>query len=541
MQSLFRCGVVSIVLAVCGSGVFLSCVPPNVPVTSIDADFAYPDAVRKVELNRAGYGVVRLEGLEDGSEVFLSRVNASRVEYSKNMVSEEAPADPEQLAEGSRTPAGVITMPDGEKRVIYERHWKVTPPDNDTPLASRSAVSRNVMASAAVNDTRSFYVDVKNKTVTATLKETSDHCNIWVDNALTVTIDGSTISSLATNFDKIYPAETALVGFEYGGETGDGGVDGDPKIQILVYDIDGDHKGGTMGYFYPGDEYQRGKTYPYSNEAEMFYLDAYHLTEENLPSVSSTMIHEFNHMINFNVKVIQGGQIRAWNNETWYTEMLSMLAEDAVWPALSSSETNPPVVALRIPPWVDRYNEISVMYWPPSKGGTVPYYESNYAFGAYLVRNFGGVSLFSAISKSHAAGRASIDGSLRALSPQNRDIDSTYALERFGEALVYTKAQTGTDASTNVYSFDKIAVANYSDTIYTFKNLNILNASDTPRTVEVFDFKKIGQIPMPINTVQIFQDESWEKNNIKDGRLNIQFHGVDTSATYFVLIKKSSD
>jgi hypothetical protein len=521
----FRRGFILFVLAV-GVGVFLSCVQPNVPAASSGSDSLYPDSVHKVELNSAGYGVLRLEGLEPGKKAYLSRVNATRVEYSANIVSAEKPVDPERLAEGVRMYAGTITMPDGETRVLYERHWQVTPPDYDTPLASRSVVFRSVSDTEGTQ--KSFYVDVSAKTLTATLRKIGEYCKIWVDSSL-VGINEGQINELAAKFDAIYPIETNLLGYEYGGGPGgNGGVDGDPLVQILVYDIDGDSPGGnTMGYFYPGDEYQRGKTYPYSNEAEIFYLDPRFFNGET-DKIYSTMIHEFNHMINFNVKVLQGGQIRVWNNETWYTEMLSMLAEDVIWPAVGSGGPSP-VIGMRIPNWCSNYDKYSVMYWPSANAYAIPYYESNYAFGAYLVRNFGGVPLFSAIAKSHAGGRASIDGSLRAYS-NDRNIDVTYALERFGETLVYFDDSV----PEKVYSLNKGTQSTMGNDTYTFNKINIQNGS-LPGTPAVFDFKAIGQTPMPFNTVQIFQDASW--TDIQGGRLDIHFLGVDTSAKYFVLIK----
>jgi hypothetical protein len=530
MRVFFRCGFILFVLAV-GAGVFLSCVQPNVTVAGSGSDSLYPDSVHKVELNSEGYGVLRLEGLESGKQVYLSRVNASRVEYSANMVSAEAPVDPERLAEGVRMYAGTITMPDGETRVLYERHWQVTPPDDDTPLASRSVVFRSV--SDTVGTKKTFYVDVSGKTLTATLREIGIHCRIWVDP--TLSINDEQVITLANKFDAIYPIETNLLGYEYGGGPGgNGGVDGDPQIQILVYDIDGDgQSGNTMGYFYPGDEYQRGKTYPYSNEAEIFYLDSKFFASASEPErnkIYSTLIHEFNHMINFNVKVLEGGQIRVWNNETWYTEMLSMLAEDVVWTALlPNSDLPSPVMGMRIPNWRSDYYKYSVMYWPPANTYTIPYYESNYAFGAYLVRNFGGVPLFSAIAKSHAGGRASIDGSLRAYS-RDQNIDVTYALERFGETLVYFDS-----VPENAYSLNKSTSSKIGDYTYTFNGIDIQTIGNSPVPPTVFDFKNMGQTPMPFNTVQIFQDESWE--NIQGGRLDIQFMGVDTDAKYFVLVK----
>ena len=121
-------------------------------------------------------------------------------------------------------------------------------------------------------------------------------------------------------------------------------------VNILLYDIGGDYSSsnasGVIGYFSSKDYYVRrpsatGNTEPlrYSNEGKFFYIDApfcnynssatgsykFGGTGGVSQTVISTLFHEFQHMINFGNKVIEGG---VSDNPSWHNEMLSMLAED---------------------------------------------------------------------------------------------------------------------------------------------------------------------------------------------------------------------
>jgi hypothetical protein len=274
-------------LAVCTTVLFFACNQADLMV-NLETPVEYPSIVHKVDLNSAGYGIFRLEGLEN-NEVYLARVKSNRVAYNANTLSVDVPVERERVVEGSRAPAGTITMPNGETLVVHERQWQVVAPDEE--MFNRSIVYS--LAEAQVGDTRSFYVDTSPaypayELKPATLKKIGQYCKIWVMaenfNGTSGPKTGNMVSQqqiddLAAKFDKIYPLETRILGYEYGGgPEGSGGVDGDPMIQILVFDIDGDFgapRGSvTMGYFYPGDEYKRGSTYPYSTEAEIFYLDS---------------------------------------------------------------------------------------------------------------------------------------------------------------------------------------------------------------------------------------------------------------------------
>ena len=430
-------------------------------------------------------------------------------------------------------------------------------------------INRNVLRSftePTVGITKEFYVNIPDEEdnpytlQNAILKKNGEHCRIWVvedsfdatssaDDDAKVTQDQ--IDALADKFDAIYPLETNLLGYEYGGGTGGtGGADGDPKIQIVVFDIDGDSEdktktGLTLGYFNPADEFdQDDKDNPHSNEGEIFYLDSEAL--DAVPnSIYSTLIHEFNHMINFNVKVLGGNYASSWN-ETWYTEMLSMLAEDAIGPLVGieyvPDEPNGNVIMERIHPMWLVYYDFSVMQWPSDPDYALLAYASNYAFGAYLVRNFGGPELLSHIAKSETGGKASLDAALKAIN-KNKKVDSIYALSRFGEALVYS----GDTIPENAFSFDKDATGIIDGKTYTFPRFDIWKMEYTlesggkeyPFTGPLlYEYTKTSssheESPILPYSVQLYSKEGWLN---KTDNLTVYVDDADLSVTYYVMVK----
>jgi hypothetical protein len=515
-----------------------------------------PDSVRRVSLDSAGNGSVTLTDLSNAN-VFLVKVNI--FPYTKN--ASIGPATPATGEDNDRVPAGYITI-DGETIVRYERQQQVMIPLENTLGVSRSASPSFSYASATVGTTKEFYLDAKATKKSATLKKIGTHCKIWVvdanfnngspnnnDNQITQT----QINALADKFDLIYPLETYLLGYEYGAG-GNGGMDRDPQIQILVYDLDEDFgKHGnsmTLGYFYAGDEYKNG-TFTlsgtiYSNESEIFYLDAESL-DYSPDTIYSTLIHEFNHMINYNLKVLQTGRSSNW--ESWYTEMLSMLAEDVIGPLVgipyNPSSANGHVINERIPTWLFSYAGYGVMQW--NNYDSLPYYASNYAFGAYLVRNFGGPQLLSDIAKSASSGRTSLNQSLKKLNGQR--VDTDYALARFGEALVYS---TSTGIPSRAYSFDKTVSWTVGSTEYSFNGFDIRGMAYTVHTVQglaglfqgpvIYQYQKGASYNVPPYGVQVFFLNDLSDNTLipKTGSLTVEVE-VDVQAEsngvyYFVMV-----
>ncbi len=180
---------------------------------------------------------------------------------------------------------------------------------------------------SAVGDTRSFWVyDFTTNRfyqITATLQAIGIECLVWSND--TVRVTQSRAQQIASEFDGvIHPL--VLENFYYPSD-----VNNDEKVSILCFDIIDGFNGTTQnsyiaGYFYSGDLFSGTG----SNMMEIFYIDTYPLMEYpagsdvNVTRAFSTLVHEFQHMVNFNRNVFVEGD---GNMDLWLNEGLSMAAE----------------------------------------------------------------------------------------------------------------------------------------------------------------------------------------------------------------------
>ena len=177
----------------------------------------------------------------------------------------------------------------------------------------------------------------------ATCYYVGDHCYVFGDDSekngakaskginLDYTNDDTKNSFvlLGKEFDRCYEQEIAIIGDpKYNEYRKNIFVPCNNKVVILVSDLYGDAKegqdSGVVGYFYNGDMYNQtfldenvnlkqvslskvekipstDPAYVHSNEAAMFYVDSNFLST-NKEVVYTTLVHEFNHMINFIIK-----------------------------------------------------------------------------------------------------------------------------------------------------------------------------------------------------------------------------------------------
>jgi len=356
------------------------------------------------------------------------------------------------------------------------------------PAVSQNMRSMRLMSivSPAIGDKRSFWLDDADRSYTwqekqATLAASSDHAEIWIlneyiDNNSTIATDNKLTTAqaraMAEKFDAIYQYTTPIFGFEYGSGPNSqqpGGIDGNPKVIILIYDIDSNgSSGSTVGYFWSKDhysnEYLRDHGYSYkSNFAEIFYIDNY-WADLRPETVYSTLIHEFVHMINFNEKFVKLNK----SFGSWYTEMLAMLGEDIVGPLVGvGPENSGHPIKTRIPYTLGLYSG-DPTYWT----GTMSY-GITYGFGAYLARNFGGVNLIREIAMND---KTNTDSLTTALSVFNPSMNFTKAIERYYEAFICNDTQDNGMASFNktiTNSIDGYEYTLYGFDIYQINRVNI--------------------------------------------------------------------
>ncbi|GHV19325.1 hypothetical protein FACS189494_00590 [Spirochaetia bacterium] len=394
-------------------------------------------------------------------------------------------------------------MPGGVTRIeradIQEFNTHLFP----APAAdSGRGVMRNMIARqhSAVNDPKTFWTDEGGwQEVSATLRAQGTHCNIWIDDARYDAGSGSgsgpnnngkintnQAEAIAAKFDEIYTLETKVIGFEYGGSNAGiyagqpaGGVDNDSRIQIFLYDIGNDYEStkntnsGVLGFFWSKDEMSQttlDNTYGIgaykTNLAEMFYIDVDFA--DRLPSVAySTLAHEFQHMINYNIKTIINNKV----SSTWYNEMLAMAAEDMIGPMIGVLLDNPNnVVNARVGFFLTNYYSASPTQWMSGNNVYVSY-SNAYFFSAYLTRNFGGAPLLKAIMENSSVDTDSIGAALdTAVNPYQSTVNTfDKALARYMEALVFSS----TSLPPNRFTFHKNAQNTIDGTEYLFTGFDL--------------------------------------------------------------------
>ncbi|MDR0561418.1 MAG: hypothetical protein LBG73_01855 [Spirochaetaceae bacterium] len=469
---------------------------------------------------------IRIENL-DGHSVFIVKVNTSDIGASYKSTGFAYPVTEtlnlQKAAPLRRRAAVPRTAAEGGKIPLYDhpsaREFNRNPPPIP-PASSERFVSVTAPQLAVKGEAKQFWVQNKNSVwqkIPATLYGVSSHSNVWIaneafsaasntsgDNKLTPT----QAQSLADKFETIYGYETALFGYEYGGggSSPAGGVDGDTRIQILVYDIDYDadaeQDSFVLGYFWSKDFFDQTYLDRYNlktNKAEIFYLDSWAM--DAVPElIYSTLVHEFQHMINFNQKYIKNGK----SSSTWYDEMLSMLAEDMISPliGISSANAHHPINT-RIPYFLGGYNAFGVTQW--SEEYPLFSYGTAYAFGAYLARNYGGPKLIKEIARNSNVDASSITAAL-----SSRGADFTQALKKYGEALVYS----GTHKTESTASFDNTV----SDNIYAFNAFDIWNIKNIYAGAENIPKNYQGALiwsldwlfDMPGNSLILQSLDSWQ-------------------------------
>ncbi len=160
-----------------------------------------------------------------------------------------------------------------------------------------------------IGDTTRFWVQDEELSDTyfqieASLVYSNDVVYMWVEEGLT--LDRSALIEAADEFaGRIYPTNRQIFGSEW-----TPGVDGDPRLHILNANLP-----SVGGYFSSADEHPSDIN-PFSNEREMFYINA-----ASIPPGSdfyrSVLAHEFQHMIHWYQDANEG---------TWISEGLAELA-----------------------------------------------------------------------------------------------------------------------------------------------------------------------------------------------------------------------
>lgn len=287
-------------------------------------------------------------------------------------------------------------------------------------------------------------------------KKEGTHCRIWyLYNNTSVSnsyLTDAEFQKLADNIDAIFTKETQV----FGSNHYDSGynyyikADANTKLDVLVYDLLGDatetQSGGVFGFFRAGDFFlnsvieEINETYNYNyaanyNGCEAIHIDSYFLNsdvKDQKQKVQSTLIHEFQHLLNYCNKTT--------NYQTWFTEMLSMSAEDVFQSQINLSDEDSPKSRFYITfdtPYLGFGN------WPANSDEKVyNAYANAYAFGAYLMRNYGGIRLIHEIATNQYVDKEAITKALETLG-YSETFDTVF--RKFGMTYIFPDSQNDTN------------------------------------------------------------------------------------------------
>ncbi|MBP5441683.1 MAG: hypothetical protein J6Y60_00415 [Treponema sp.] len=406
--------------------------------------FELDGGVSSVTINGAAGKMITYANVNTGTS------NVIKSSAVRRYVSGLRAADTGIQAVASNVPESV----DANADVI--RHF--VPPTSVNVIANPSRAATNGdtfdKSDPQIGQTRSIYVDADSDLSTfrqerMTLyaigyKPGSDNdiaCLVWANandveasemaNSSKTKIGLGVIQDIALKFVQHYQFEEELFGgtsdqliTKYGSKISmkDNGPTKD-WVNIVLYDIGRDGTAGTcgvVGYFFSKD-YYKSESYPSSdarsitNVGKYFYIDipfcnydssrnTYKTNNDEVSgTVISTLFHEYQHMIDFNTKEMR------YDLDTddcvWYNEMLSMLCEDIMGEQLELADEDRVATG--------RIKNFNAYYY---YSGTAQYLKTNswisygtaYAFGAWLVRNFGGWRLIQKMSTNNAVGTESI-------------------------------------------------------------------------------------------------------------------------------------
>lgn len=433
---------------------------------NLSIDYNSIEPVYEIDFGSDDELEISLSGTFTGQDMFLVKMNTNDFvidSASAGYVKSENISKSLLLADAMTVPDLQSTLPLKKDHTASMEFLNLYQPEEESGIfvSSRSIVPEREalvdygdIGTPSLDSTKEFWVEDENGLfilITAILKSVDYYSYIWVadanftDNPANITDDNllnqEQIGLLAGKFngsavpgsnDGIYELVTNVCGFEYGGDVdGDGGVDEDKHVNILIYDIDYDYSalqnGGIFGYFWPKDHYNDAVVK--SNQSEIFYIDSHFL--DGYPSdMYSTLAHEFQHMIHFNRKFIENGLYSA----TWYNEMLSMLVEDIVRDHIGVSIASSPIE--RTNEFVDGYYLSGVTDWLTGWPDVLDSYASSFMFGAFMTRNFGGADLIKAMMDSNSVNQSSVTDALVSTGASSTSFNAVF--DRYHTALIYS-------------------------------------------------------------------------------------------------------
>jgi hypothetical protein len=272
------------------------------------------------------------------------------------------------------------------------------------PLAKGAVQSFWVITSFEGNDFQEVQIQTK-------VQEVGAHCYVVVDedvlgNPLQAAPIAAKAKEIAETFDaSIYPTNTRLFGAEP-----NPGIDKDPRIFILLTPAVGNYgTDTTLGYFSQRDEFapkpDSAAVFKHSNVKEMLYISSRIVLKGQVDDYLGTIAHEFQHMINFNQKVLVGKN-RA-SDDLWIDEGMAMYAIEANGYGLKAGG---PVLGNHVKRYLQEPQAFSLTDWEKNPEGIG--YGPVYLFMVYLADRFS-ESIIKEVVTSSKLGIENLNGVLK--------------------------------------------------------------------------------------------------------------------------------
>jgi hypothetical protein len=218
----------------------------------------------------------------------------------------------------------------------------------------------------------------------ATIRAKSRHMYMYVQNG--VNVDSGALQQTVTTFEKsIYPTDRHYFGSEWRP-----GVDGDPHV-ICLY---GDLRSSTAAGFYSAEDEFPRQVNPWSNQHEMFYMNAADTTP-GTAYFNLVLSHEFQHMIHWHMHP---------GDSAWINEGMSTLAEQLN----NHPPTDEAQSFLDLP-------TTQLDTWTVHGPAVVPHYGGAYLFLQYLDDHYGSAIIREMLADRKYTDIALVDDALHRL------------------------------------------------------------------------------------------------------------------------------
>lgn len=262
-------------------------------------------------------------------------------------------------------------------------------------------------------------------------------------------------------------------------------------ITILLTDIDADNSpnGGVIGFFWSKDNFIRSTEISGSNERVMFYADAvmfangkglsWDINDFWPKEMVSTLAHEFQHMIHFYQKNV----LLDADTDTWINEMLSESTEDLIATKiqhigprgvdyLDGSAGEPGNTNGRYPLFNEN-NTLPLTAW----NNQLKDYSKVNAFGAYLIRNYGGAQLLHDIMhNTYIDEQAVVDAVNKSAEGSGKTFKNL--LSEWGTAVMLSDYDNLIDVP--FYNTGDFTYSTHNGTTYEMGSINFFNYDPLP-------------------------------------------------------------